>query len=1357
MRRPRVNTRTGASLLVYTVLLAFALFEQLGRTTSDTKTPLIEDPAKFLLGATTLWDPSTDFGQLQNQAYGYLFPQGPFFLALHLVHVAPWVTERLWSVGVIMLAAEGARLLGRATGLVPWAAWVAGMSYGLSPRILSQVGVRSAEVLPTAALPWAALPLVLALSGRLSPRRAALLSAGAFMFSGAVNATATVAGLPLLAVLIVWGARRRAVPWSMLGWWSLFIALTNFWWAASLIRLRAYSPPFFDFVEDSRATTETTGYAATLRGLSNWINYAYLGNTPNWPAGYAYSYEPWLVLASGLVAALGVGGLVVYARPWRTPLAISALIGVVLVTIAHGSPFQSPLTGAVRTLLDGDFALLRNVSKAELLLRLPLCLGVGAVFARVLERRLVRRTRRRSLAAAAVVALVLGLAQPAVAMELRTPGWRSVPSYWSQTADYLAQAPGEQRAWLIPGTGFALQTWGWTLDEPFQSVARSPWVSRSQIPLAPPQTIRILTQLEHYLESGSGSPNLGSALGRLGLGYVVVRHDLDEGASDTTTSNLVAIALARSRGVERVKTFGTLDFGPAIEVYRVTSGSVAKPVEVHPLSSVATVQGASSDVINAVVEGALKPSQPAIVQGDEGWKAPATVVGDSYRDRERNFGRVHDAEGPVLTPTEPRHGGRVVPDYPANAGSEPVEAAYDGNALVEASSSQAWTNGLGRVAAESAPYSAFDGDPATGWRSAYYQPAGTQWLDVRWPTARQMGRFQIRSPAGDARFADVTRWRITAGKLSRTATVNPFTGLASADLGEVSSRHLRISVDKVRGDGRRQVSILEVRSPVTPIQRTLVLPKAELGPEPTYVFSAQPETRACITTLLGPDCSADRQARSEESGGIDRTFATPGSGSWTLSGTVVARADPSTSNLLIPVGSADVVHSSSQWPDDPAVGVRMACDTDRQAWQPLAVGYNAFWLDPGRTLGVVNGEHRTSWIADPKDASPTLTVDFAKPRVIDRIAVGPPASPAVSPTRAVIRSREGTRRVGLGIFGQFPPLRTRHLTITFSNATRGVAPIGLSELYLPPRPIAVPLDGGALTGAICGFGPILFVDGRRYDTAVTGFMGDVFSAGPLSFGSCSGPVVLGPGEHTFRLGSTAQFQPVNTLLRASDHAAPSGGSRLVGGATGPQTDQRVRVRSGPASILATTRNVNPGWRATLDGKPLAPMISDGWAQAWRLPAGRGGTVVITYAPQGPYLVALYGGLGIAALVLVLAILALWRSRLRPARPVPEPAERPLDRRRRWRTVALVLPLSWVFGGLPGLVGVALVAVVRRRGVVRVMAVSCLVVAPGILAWQLLDGPVLRFNVVDVLAGAGFWAALVSMMPAVVGRRGAREP
>ena len=58
MRRPRVDTRTGASLLVYyRAARCSRVLEQVGKTTNDTKTPLIERPVAFLQGATTLWDP----------------------------------------------------------------------------------------------------------------------------------------------------------------------------------------------------------------------------------------------------------------------------------------------------------------------------------------------------------------------------------------------------------------------------------------------------------------------------------------------------------------------------------------------------------------------------------------------------------------------------------------------------------------------------------------------------------------------------------------------------------------------------------------------------------------------------------------------------------------------------------------------------------------------------------------------------------------------------------------------------------------------------------------------------------------------------------------------------------------------------------------------------------------------------------------------------------------------------------------------------------------------------------------------------------------------------------------------------
>ena len=243
--------------------------------------------------------------------------------------------------------------------------------------------------------------------------------------------------------------------------------------------------------------------------MSNWVNYTYLGNQPNWPAGYDFAMQPALVVLRASWPCSACSAWSRCGRPWRAPLVAAAVLGVVSVTIAHASPLQSPL-GA------GDPGPARRPVRASCATsaRPTRCCGCRCALG-------VRRGCRRAGARDAVPAArrrspcpprpwsrwLLGMAQPAVAMNLRTPGWDRVPAYWQRTADFLAERPTAP-AWLVPGSGFALQTWGWTMDEPMQAVARTPWVSRSQVPLRPPQTIRVLSRLEEYLETGSGSASL---------------------------------------------------------------------------------------------------------------------------------------------------------------------------------------------------------------------------------------------------------------------------------------------------------------------------------------------------------------------------------------------------------------------------------------------------------------------------------------------------------------------------------------------------------------------------------------------------------------------------------------------------------------------------------------------------------------------------------------------------------------------------------------------------------------------------------------------------------------------------------
>ena len=125
-----------------------------------------------------------------------------------------------------------------------------------------------------------------AASGPAEPRCSPV---AAFMFSGAVNGTATAAGLPLMAILIVWGI-RRAGRRALLGWWSALarrhqllvggLVARAAHLLAAVLRLRRGRPRHHP----------DHGLTSGLRGMSNWVNYPYLGDQPELAGGLRISY-----------------------------------------------------------------------------------------------------------------------------------------------------------------------------------------------------------------------------------------------------------------------------------------------------------------------------------------------------------------------------------------------------------------------------------------------------------------------------------------------------------------------------------------------------------------------------------------------------------------------------------------------------------------------------------------------------------------------------------------------------------------------------------------------------------------------------------------------------------------------------------------------------------------------------------------------------------------------------------------------------------------------------------------------------------------------------------------------------------
>ena len=212
--------------------------------------------------------------------------------------------------------------------------------------------------------------------------------------------------------------------------------------------------------------------------------------------------------------------------------------------------------------------------KFEPVLRLPLMLAfVHAVSGRLpgLARATTPVAATRARLAVGVL-LVAIMAAPAWLFTLRPgPGWDDVPQHWRAAMDWLGDEDPDARTLLLPATGFGDYTWGRTIDEPAQALASSPWAVRSQIPLGSEGNTRLMDAVEDALGDGRGSPALADFLARAGYRFLMLRNDIDQQTGNAPPMDVIRAGLARSAGVERVRSFGPL------EIYQVAPGYRASP------------------------------------------------------------------------------------------------------------------------------------------------------------------------------------------------------------------------------------------------------------------------------------------------------------------------------------------------------------------------------------------------------------------------------------------------------------------------------------------------------------------------------------------------------------------------------------------------------------------------------------------------------------------------------------------------------------------------------------------------------------------------------------------------------------
>ena len=833
-------------------------------TVADTKHDLVADPWGFLHQALSPWTDVFPLGQLQNQAYGYLFPHGLFFALLSWL--PDWLTQRLWWTLLLTLAFAGTVKLLDALGPHGTGSrasrLVAAVLFALSPRIMTTLGAISSEAWTIALVPWILLPVVRILGASSPARRqtatAACSSAVAVLCLGAVNAVASLAAV--LPAVIWWVCHaRRPTAWRFLAWWVPAGVLACFWWVGPLLILGRYSPPFTDFIESAGITTHWFSLGEVLRGTTSWTPYL----SDERQAGAALVGEPVFVAATLFLALLGLWGLSGMSRtrvPYRHVWLV--MLGCGLLIFGVAGPF-SPVQDAARSFLDGAGAPLRNLHKFDALVHLPLVIGVAHLLGRVSVPGWAQRghwahpeKHRPVIMVTAVGLLVATLTAPAWSARLvPVDGYRSVPSYWTEAADWLndpANGAADSRTMILPRAASARQDWGNTRDEPAQALLDVPWVVRDAVPLVPPEAIRGLDGVQREFDTGAPSESLAAALTQQGVGYLLVRSDLTR-VADTPGARSVLRTLRNSPGFTEEASFGDGD----VRIFRVGGADGASPTAPRTVytDDLDVVAGGPEVLPRLAAADGGTPRDRVLTgdAGDLGLTGPVTVT-DTPALREHSYGTVTSPDSAIRAAGDPWRGRNPVRDYPVD-GAQTTVRETDGR-LIPSSAGDDPTS-FGGADTLSPVSAAVDGDPSTAWYPASGSPVNQS---VTAELAQPVGQLRLTARAqGSALRLHVTTLR--GGSTVASSTVQVPVGREKTFTlppGEADRVELRIT----GAFGMAGLSEFSLTAPdgtdMTP-RRDIVVPTQEGREVSRWVLGQEiPEgTMRRIITVPGPGATVE--------------------------------------------------------------------------------------------------------------------------------------------------------------------------------------------------------------------------------------------------------------------------------------------------------------------------------------------------------------------------------------------------------------------------------------------------------------------------------------------------------------------
>ncbi|MCS4492029.1 DUF3367 domain-containing protein [Corynebacterium sp. ES2715-CONJ3] len=661
-----------AALIGFVTCLLIVSLQPPGLISADTKMDLLINPGQFLSHAFNLYTDRFTFGQLQNQAYGYFFPHGAFFLLGSVLNIPLVIVERSWWLIVLFTGYLGSVLLLKKLDIGTfYIQIVASFTFVLAPRTLSNLTTISSEVWPIMLTPWILLPIM-------GTQRSIALSVIAAGFLGGINATASWAAVLPAALYFIYelsccSYRSRTLKHFL--WWGVGVLGINSWWIIPLGFFSRFSAPFVDFIENTAITTRWLNLAEILRGTTSWVPFVDSERS----AGFLLVSSPTAVVLTLAVATMGLWGLASYSHRsfWLLVLGVGLII--------FGG------AGHIPTLLDsGPFVALRNISKFDALLRLPLMVGIAHLGTRFSShpKEIPAQVLISTLAVASFLPALSGGLMPKGAFE-------KIPSYWYQAAEYLETHAAHTRTLVLPARAFARQEWGWTRDEPIQFLTDIPFAVRDAIPLINSEAIR-------GLDGMTVVPTLDN-LRRHGIGAVLVRHDVNS-----------------SHGADSVLDF----YGPTQRFGEVEIALI------EPDLQLLTARLDQLPIVSAGGEGLALMGAGAYQLATESTFNQSTIISDTPIKVARNYGSLgHSsaalrADAPRSDHADITH--RVI-DYPSSA---PASTLVFSGGVVTSSSAASDATNFPAPRLDQAATAAIDSRTVSAWYPRAGASAG-EWIELR--------------------------------------------------------------------------------------------------------------------------------------------------------------------------------------------------------------------------------------------------------------------------------------------------------------------------------------------------------------------------------------------------------------------------------------------------------------------------------------------------------------------------------------------------------------------------------------------------------------------------------------------------